>query len=81
MCCGEHLIDEGALSVRAYCTHGILSGDALQTISESALEKLYISDTVLSTLDHPKIEFVTCADLLASAIRQLVSNRSLSEIG
>jgi len=75
------LVNEGALSVRAYCTHGILSGDAFDTIAKSALEKLYISDTVLSTVHHPKIEFVTCADLLASAIRQLVSNRSLSEIG
>lgn len=74
------LLEQGARSVRAYCTHGVLSGPALETIQLSALEKLYISDTVVEELDHPKIEIVSCADLLAKAISQLVNNKSLSEI-
>src|SRR5689334_1616153 len=41
------LIEQGALSVRAYCTHGLLSGDAINTIARSSLEKLCITDTVV----------------------------------
>jgi len=71
------LMEQGAKSVRAYCTHGVLSGLAVETIASSALEKLHISDTVIEKLDHPKIEVVSCADLLAKAMSQLVNNQSL----
>lgn len=75
------LMDQGATSVRAYCTHGVLSGSALETIGNSSLEKLYISDTVIETIDHPKIEILSCGDLLARAITHLNNNMSLSQIG
>jgi ribose-phosphate pyrophosphokinase len=75
------LIEEGARSVRAYCTHGILSGNALDRIQSSALEKLFISDTVLENIQHPKIEVVSCASLLGRAIENLVTNQSLGAIG
>jgi len=75
------LVDHGAKSVRAYCTHGILSGDALALIQKSSIDRLYISDTVIEEIDHPKIEIVSCADLLARAMKNLVNNESLSEIG
>ena len=75
------LIDHGAKSVRAYCTHGILSGNALDTIHHSAIDKLYISDTVIEEVNHPKIEIVSCAPLLAKAMAHLINNKSLSEIG
>lgn len=74
------LMEQGATSVRAYCTHGILSGAAIDTIAHSALEKLYISDTVVESIKHPKIELVSCAELLATAITHLVSNRSFREM-
>ncbi len=74
------LLEEGATSVRAYCTHGVLSGPAMETIQKSGLQKLCISDTVVEEIHHPKIEIVSCAALLARAISQLVNNKSLSEI-
>jgi len=74
------LVDEGALSVRAYCTHGVLSGDALVTIQKSKLENICISDTVRDALDDSKIRIVSCAPLLARAIENLVNNRSLSQL-
>jgi ribose-phosphate pyrophosphokinase len=77
----EVLIGQGAKSVRAYCTHGVLSGRAVEIIQASALEKLYISDTVVESLENPKIEVVTCAGLLARAIEHLVSNKSLGAMG
>jgi len=74
------LMKKGARSVRAYCTHGVLSGSALETIRKSELEKLYISDTVTETIDHPDIEIVTCAPILAAAIDNVIQNKSLSQL-
>lgn len=74
------LMESGAVSVCAYCTHGVLSGAALDNLSKSKIKKLYISDTVLEYVDHPKIEVVSCAELLAKAIDHLISNKSLSVI-
>lgn len=74
------LISHGAKSVRAYCTHGILSGRALENIQQSRIEKLYISDTVIEQINHPKIEIVSCAPILANAIENVVQNKSLSQL-
>jgi ribose-phosphate pyrophosphokinase len=74
------LMEHGAESVCAYCTHGILSGSALKNLEQSRIEKLYISDTVVEELDHPKIEIVSCAELLAKAMENLINNKSLSQI-
>lgn len=74
------LMEHGAESVCAYCTHGILSGSALKNLEQSGIEKLYISDTVVEHLDHPKIEIVSCAELLAKAMENLINNKSLSQI-
>ncbi len=74
------LMEHGAKSVCAYCTHGILSGAALQNLENSRIDKLYISDTVVESVNHPKVEVVSCSELLAKAIENLVNNRSLSQI-
>jgi ribose-phosphate pyrophosphokinase len=74
------LMEHGAYSVRAYCTHGVLSGPALDNISKSQIEKLYITDTVIESIEHDKIEVISCSDLLARAMLHLVNNKSLSEI-
>lgn len=75
------LMDHGAKSVRAYCTHGVLSGNAVEVIQKSSIKKLYISDTVVEKINSSKIEVVSCAELLARALKNLVNNESLSEIG
>ena len=74
------LVEEGALSVRAYCTHGVLSGDALAKIQKSKLQHICISDTVRDELNDSKIKIVSCAPLLAKAIENLMNNRSLSHL-
>jgi ribose-phosphate pyrophosphokinase len=74
------LISRGAKSVKAYCTHGVLSGKAIENIQNSKIEKLYISDTVIEIVDHPKIEVVSCAPILANAIENVIQNKSLSQI-
>ncbi|SKC60810.1 ribose-phosphate diphosphokinase [Ohtaekwangia koreensis] len=74
------LMEHGAESVCAYCTHGILSGSALANLEQSKIDKLYISDTVVEELSHPKIEIVSCAELLGKAMENLINNKSLSQI-
>lgn len=76
----EILVDQGALSVSAYCTHGILSGNAIQRIAESKINKLVISDTIPHKQLPSNIEVLSCADLLVSAIDHLLRNKSVKEI-
>lgn len=74
------LVSRGAKSVRAYCTHGVLSGAALTNLEKSKIEKLYISDTVVEEMKHHKIEIVSCAPILAAAIENVMQNKSLSQL-
>ncbi|NOT75067.1 MAG: ribose-phosphate diphosphokinase [Cyclobacteriaceae bacterium] len=74
------LIERGAKSVRAYCTHGVLSDPAIQNLTNCKIEKLFISDTVMESVDNPKIEVITCAPVLATAIENIISNKSLSQL-
>src|SRR5690349_5621841 len=74
------LVEHGAKSVMAYCTHGVLSGSALTNLTNSKISKLLISDTVVEKVDHPKIEIVSCASVLATAIENIISNKSLSQL-
>jgi ribose-phosphate pyrophosphokinase len=74
------LVARGAKSVRAYCTHGVLSGNALQNLEKSRIEKLFISDTVIETVDHSKVGIVSCAPVLATAIENVMFNKSLSQL-
>ncbi len=74
------LMEQGALSVHAYCTHGILSGQAIQRIAESKIKKLVIADTIPHQQLPHNIEVLSCAELLASAIDHLLRNKSVKEI-
>lgn len=74
------LMEHGAHSVRAYCTHGVLSGSALDNLKNSRIEKLLIADTVIEQVDHPKIEIVSCAGVLATSIEHIINNKSLSQL-
>ena len=76
----ELLMEQGAISVRAYCTHAILSNDAIAKIEASALEKVYVSDSLSNVPSKGKIAVISCAKLLAAAIQNLLSNTSFSKI-
>lgn len=75
------LMAQGASSVRAYCTHAILSKGAVENIEASSLQRVYVADTISSFPRSGKIEVVSCAKLLAAAIQHLLSNQSFSNIG
>ena len=74
------LKDKGATSVRALCTHPVLSGNAYETIENSELEELVVCDTI--PLKHPsnKIKVLSVADLFAIAIRNAYENKSITSL-
>jgi len=72
------LIDKGALSVRAFCTHAVLSGPAYERINSSKLTELIVTDTIPLQGESEKIRVITVADLFSDVIKKLISNKSIS---
>ena len=72
------LIKKGAVSVRAICTHAILSGNAYQKIEESKLEELIVTDSVPNIKPHSKIKILSCADLFSDVMKRVHNNKSIS---
>ena len=72
------MIERGALSVRAICTHAILSGDAYDKIENSQLSELIVTDSIPLKHRSNKIKVVTCAPLFAEVMRMVHHNNSIS---
>ncbi|WP_299014517.1 ribose-phosphate pyrophosphokinase [uncultured Polaribacter sp.] len=70
--------ERGANSVRAICTHPILSGDAYERIEASALTELIVSDTIPLKKETSKIKVVSCAPLFAAVMHKVQDNNSIS---
>lgn len=74
----DMMMEKGALSVRAICTHGLLSGKAHENIENSKLTELIITDTIPAKKQSSKIRALSVADLFAMVIRNVHSNESIS---
>lgn len=72
------LKEKGARSVRALCTHPVLSGNAYENIENSVLEELVVCDTIPLRQTAPKIKVISVAELFAIAIRNAYENRSIT---
>jgi ribose-phosphate pyrophosphokinase len=73
------MIERGALSVRAICTHGVLSGNAYENINNSKLEELIVTDSIpIQTDKSDKIKVLSCSDLFADVMRRVNEERSIS---
>ena len=72
------MIANGASSVRAYCTHGILSKDAYQKLDISKIEELVITNTIPKVHKSTKVREISVADFFASTIKSVVNNESIS---
>jgi ribose-phosphate pyrophosphokinase len=72
------MMDRGALSVRAICTHPILSGNAYERLENSKLEELIVTDSIPVSQESPKIRVLTCADLFADVMNKVHQNESIS---
>ena len=73
------MMNQGALSVRAFITHPVLSGPAYDRITESKLTELYVTDTIPLKKPHPKIKVLTVANLFADVIKKVFSCQSISD--
>lgn len=79
----EALVKNGAEEVYACCTHGVLSGPALERIEKSSIKELAILNTIdmpEHIKNHPKIKVLSVAKLFANAITTVYSDSSLSAI-
>ena len=76
----EVLMTRGAASVRACATHGLLSGGAVERIHESALEEVFITDTIPhpELADDPKIRIVSMTEVFASIIHKVYNYEAIS---
>jgi ribose-phosphate pyrophosphokinase len=72
------MMERGALSVRAICTHPILSGDAYKKLEDSKLEELIVTDSIPLKQQCSKIKVLTCADLFAEVMQNVHYNKSIS---
>lgn len=76
------LKDRGAKTIIAVVTHGLFSGDGLERLEESVVEKLYITDTITlsdKVRNSKKIEVVSIAPLIAAAITCIQTGESISQ--
>jgi ribose-phosphate pyrophosphokinase len=70
--------ERGAISVRAICTHALLSGNAYEKIEASQLEELIVTDSIPSKVSHPKVKVLSCAPLFAEVMKNVHYNQSIS---
>jgi len=74
------LKERGAKSVRAFATHGVLSGPAIERIRDSVLEELIITDTIPFTKECKKIKVLPTGKLFAEVIRRIIYNESINKL-
>ncbi len=80
---GKALLREGAKSATLCCTHGVLSGNAIERINKSDLEEVIITDTILPTeqaANCERIKVISIADLLGEAIKRIATGESISSL-
>ena len=73
------MIEKGAASVRAICTHGVLSANAYQRLDASKLVELVITNTIPKTHKSNKVKQVSVASLFANTISSGLANQSISD--
>lgn len=76
----DALIAKGAKSVRAMCTHPVLSGNAYANIEKSSLTELIVTDTIPLKDKSKKIKVLPCAKLFARAIRNTHEYKSIAAL-
>jgi ribose-phosphate pyrophosphokinase len=74
------IMEKGAKSVRALCTHPVLSGKAYENIEKSHLTELIVANTLPLTQESKKIKVVSVARLFAQAIRNAHEHKSINSL-
>ncbi len=73
------MLKNGATSVRAYCTHGILSGTAYERLDASSISELVITNTIPKSHNSDKVREISVASFFAQTINSVVNNESISD--
>ena len=83
ICSAAHFLEErGALNIYAGCTHGVLSGQAIERINNSPIKRMVITDSI----DHSHhelpetFEVLSCAELIGEAINRIFDEESVSSL-
>ena len=74
----QKMVEGGARSIRAFATHPILSGNAIDRINNSPIEELVVTDSVPLRKESPKIKVLSIADIFATTIQAVNLNLSIS---
>ncbi|MEX1203186.1 MAG: ribose-phosphate pyrophosphokinase [Ferruginibacter sp.] len=74
------MIEKGARSVRALCTHPVLSGNAYENIQNSVLDELVVCDTIPVKPGYDKIKVLSTDELFAVTIRNAFENKSINSL-
>ncbi|MCS7004273.1 MAG: ribose-phosphate pyrophosphokinase [Cytophagales bacterium] len=77
---GQAIMEKGAKSVRAICTHPILSGQAYERIENSVLTEVCVTDSIPLKQTCSKIKVLSMADIFAKAIRKITDHESISSL-
>jgi len=75
----EQFMEYGAKSVRAICTHAILSGPAYERIEASVLEELIVTNTIPAKRESNKIKVLSVANMFADVMKKTISFESISD--
>lgn len=76
----DTIMEKGARSVRAICTHPVLSGKAYENIEKSQLAELIVCDTIPLRKSSPKIKVLSTAKLFSRAIRNTIEYKSIAAL-
>ncbi|MBN8695095.1 MAG: ribose-phosphate pyrophosphokinase [Bacteroidetes bacterium] len=74
----DMMMDRGAKSVRAFCTHAVLSGKAYENIEKSKITELVVTDTIPLKQESSKIKVLSVADLFAKVLHSVHNYESIS---
>jgi ribose-phosphate pyrophosphokinase len=73
------MIENGASSVRAVCTHAILSGKAYENLEKSSLTEIIVTDSIPLKKQSNKIKVLSCAEMFTDVIEKLLKHESISK--
>ncbi|HHH54395.1 MAG TPA: ribose-phosphate pyrophosphokinase [Bacteroidetes bacterium] len=76
----DKIMEEGAKSVKAICTHPVLSGPAYERLQNSQISQLIVSDTIPLKKNLDKIKIISCSHLFAEAINYVYEFKSIQSL-
>ena len=78
----DMMLEQGAKSVRAMCTHPVMSGPAYERIQESGISELIVTDSIPLAEGKPtdKIKVLSVAHIFSDVLKSLMHNESISSL-